>query len=504
MSYGAIAFNILAGLLYTPWMIRQIGRSDYGLFILSSSLIGMFLLDFGIGNAIGRYVSKYRAENNPQKINDFLGMVTKIYVAIDILLFAALFTFFFFLQDIYVELAPEEIAKFKVIYIITGLYLVISFPFIPRTWILMSFEKFFFAKFLTLLQKVLTVTCVVVVLLLGYKLYALVLVNALVGILIIIVSLFYIKKTIPIQINYWYWDWKIVREIFVFSLWITVIIITLKMIVAITPSILGVFSGTNQIGIFGIAMTIEGYTNTLATALSGLFLPKLSRMLLPQHENQHKDYKNNKEFESLMIRVGRIQYFTVGGIILFFVCLGKDFITLWLGHDFVQSYFVAVLLILPSLVSLTQDVGITALVVINKVKYRAFATIVIACISLVLSCLLTGKYGAIGSATGIFIGYVVGNIFIMNYIYYKTLGLNVFKLIKECQFAFLLPSSLFIIICCTIQKNYVTPFWSGFILKSIIFSIIYFLLFWFLGLNIYEKRLITAPIKNLFSIFIAK
>ena len=32
ISYAAIAINIVATLLYTPWMVRQIGQANYGLF----------------------------------------------------------------------------------------------------------------------------------------------------------------------------------------------------------------------------------------------------------------------------------------------------------------------------------------------------------------------------------------------------------------------------------------------------------------------------------------
>ena len=47
ISYAAIAINIVATLLYTPWMVRQIGQANYGLFTLATSLINLFLIDFG-------------------------------------------------------------------------------------------------------------------------------------------------------------------------------------------------------------------------------------------------------------------------------------------------------------------------------------------------------------------------------------------------------------------------------------------------------------------------
>lgn len=64
ITYLSIAFNIIAGLIYTPWMVDQIGQSDYGIYTLANSLISLFLIDFGLSSATSRFVAKYRAEND--------------------------------------------------------------------------------------------------------------------------------------------------------------------------------------------------------------------------------------------------------------------------------------------------------------------------------------------------------------------------------------------------------------------------------------------------------
>ena len=56
LSYLSIALNIITGLIYTPWMISQIGKSQYGLYTLANSLITLFLIDFGLSSATSRYI----------------------------------------------------------------------------------------------------------------------------------------------------------------------------------------------------------------------------------------------------------------------------------------------------------------------------------------------------------------------------------------------------------------------------------------------------------------
>ena len=69
LSYLSIGINIIAGLLYTPWMVDTIGKSDYGLYTLANSLITLFLVDFGLSSAVSRYVAKYRAEGQWDRVD---------------------------------------------------------------------------------------------------------------------------------------------------------------------------------------------------------------------------------------------------------------------------------------------------------------------------------------------------------------------------------------------------------------------------------------------------
>ena len=78
LSYVAIAVNIIAGLIYTPWMIGQIGQSQYGLYTLANSLITLFLVDFGLSSATARYLSKCNAEGDREGAEKILGAIYKL------------------------------------------------------------------------------------------------------------------------------------------------------------------------------------------------------------------------------------------------------------------------------------------------------------------------------------------------------------------------------------------------------------------------------------------
>lgn len=90
ISYVSLFINIIIGLVYTPWMINSIGKSNYGLYTLAMSLIGLFVFDFGLSNAVTRFVSKYIAEGQHDRVNKLLGLVYKLYMIIDVVILIAI------------------------------------------------------------------------------------------------------------------------------------------------------------------------------------------------------------------------------------------------------------------------------------------------------------------------------------------------------------------------------------------------------------------------------
>jgi len=98
ISYFSIFFGIATGLIYTPWMMKEIGQSSYGLYTLAMSLINTFMIDFGLSMAAQRYITKYLAENDQKSVNDITGLIYKLYFAITFIILAILLVLYFFIE----------------------------------------------------------------------------------------------------------------------------------------------------------------------------------------------------------------------------------------------------------------------------------------------------------------------------------------------------------------------------------------------------------------------
>jgi len=495
LSYILIVLNIVSGVIYVPWMINIIGDSNFGLYTLAISVVSFFVLDFGISQSISKFISRYRSEGKEDQVNKFLGITYKLYLIIDIVIFFILVIIWLYSESIFVKLNADELAKLKNIFLIAGVTSVIAFPFLTLNSILTSYERFIFLKACALINKALIILLTILFLVLGYGLYTLILVNSAVNILIIFIKLIYINKRIGIKVDYKIKNKLLVKQIFSFSIWITIINIAQRLTLNIAPSILAIFSNTiepssTEITYFSLGLTIEGFVWSFAYALNGLFLPKVTNLIVKQ--------KDNSKLLSLMIRVGRLQFLIIGLIIMGFSLMGKEFILLWMGEGYIKSYYVGILLIIPQIIFLTQEIARTALIVVDEVKYRAFVYIGGTILSLVLSIVLSPKYGAIGTAFAIFISHIFTDTIAMNIIYKKILKIDMKQFYKKSYFELLLPFLICSPIIIFMQNYFPTNNILVFLGKVIFIGVIYFILLWISALNKNEKNEFIHIIKTLF------
>lgn len=486
MSYVAIGINIISGLVYTPWMIRSIGRENFGLYTLALSVITLFVFDFGLSAAVTRFIAKYLAEGRQDKANNCLGLVYRLYFIIDMVLLVGLAVLYFFIPQIYKELTAEEVEKFKVIYVMVSVYSVLSFPFIPVNGVLTAHEKFVQLKVCDVAHKLMIVGAMTVCLLLGYGLYALVIVNVSSGLLTIALKLWVIYFLTPQRVNFSYYNRSEFGQVVSYSGWVTVMQVAQRFIFNIAPSILGYFSGSASIAILGIAMTIEGYTYTFSTAIHGMFLPRVTRIVT----------NNPDDLLPLMVRVGRIQILIIGAIILGFITLGKDFILLWVGDKFEASYLCAVLIVLPSFLHLPQEIGSQAIYAQNRVRSLAITYVGMAVLNILLAVTLAGSFGALGISISVCAAYLFRTVG-MDIIFWKELNIDVLTFFRKAFVPFVLPIVLVLFVSTLVVYYNPLPLsWLTFIAEGLAFVAVYGIVMWGIGMNRYEKNLITEPVRK--------
>lgn len=488
ISYVLIAINILLGLLYTPWILKTIGSSDYGLYTLAGSLIALFLLDFGMSSAVTRFVAMYRAEDKKEKINQFIGMVVRLYLFLMLIISAVLLIVFINIDSIYSNLTAEEIGKFKIVFGLTAVCVVICFPVNICNGILNAFEEYIPLKLTDVFNKIGTVIVTVTVLLHNGGLYALILVNEGFNFLSFVIRLLAIKKSTDVNVNMKYFNWKEMSGIFSFSAWTTVTAVSQQMIFGFMPSILAMVLNTAAITLFGFANIIEGYISTITSGINGMFLPMISRVTAGREDAG--------DVLPLMIKVGRINQSIASILLMGILVLGQEFVHVWVGDAYGDLYYCIVLLASPYLISASQQIASSSMIVMNKIKYTAVINLLTGIFNLVTAYLVAPQVGVVGVCALIALIYWIRIIF-CNVIYKHVLNIDVWKFFRECHLkllpAILVSTLLAVAISCFFPwKTQMLGGWLQFAFKVAAVLLEYVLCMWFLGWNRYEKNLVLS------------
>lgn len=490
LSYTNIILSNVINLVFTPFLLITLGKSEYGLYMLIGAFVGYIaVLDFGLGNTIIRYIAKYRAENDKQGEQGFLSLSFLIYGVLAIISIIIGFALIPLLPMVFGKLSTNELITatkmFEVLILNIGLTLFLN----AFTSIMSGYEKFVFPRVITIIRVIIRPIAIVALLLMGYKAFAIVVVDTVLNLLLLFINMWFVFFKMKIKVKYQRQHWPFVKEILLFSVFVFINMIVDQVYWRLGQTVVGIFYGAAPVAIFVIGMQFPAYYMNFSTAISGVFLPRATQMCV--------DNASGDELTGLLIKTGRIQFIVIGFILSGFILLGKPFVILWAGSDYVDAYYIALIAMVPLTIPLIQNVGISILQAKNLHAFRSIMYLVISILNFGISILLTKEIGIIGAVIGTSISLILGNIIIINIYYQRKVGLNIPQFFKE-TFNHLLPAiTLSIIIGCVFLYIPVGS-WLGLLVKGVLFSIVYIILVWKIGMNVYEKRLFSEPVKLFF------
>lgn len=497
LSYISMILTSGISILYTPIMLSLLGQSEYGLYNISNSIIGYLgVLDFGLGNAVVRYTAKYRTLNDKDGEENLQGMFIVIYsiLAIIILVVGGMLVMH---SDLLFssKLTSVELDRMKVIMVIMIFNLAISFPFGVFGGIITAHEHFIFPKIIAIIRAILNPMVMLPLLFIGYGSIGMATATTVVNIVFIGVNIYYCFKVLKIKIKFKKLEFRILKEISGYSFFIFLNIIVDKIYWSTDQFILGAVSGTVAVAIYSIGSTLNAYYMNFSTAISGVFLPKVTKMITRNVDDE--------ELTSLFIKAGRVQYIVMAFILSGFFIFGKEFIYIWAGEGYAEAYYIALIVMIPLTIPLIQNIGITILQAKNMHKFRSNVYIVIAVINVILSIPLAKILGGIGAALSTAVSMVIGNIIIINIYYYRKINIDIVKFWKNI-IKMTIPISISIIMGKLIDHLINLRGYTGIFIKGSIFAVIFFILMWNLAMNNYEKQLIIKPINKIRSKLIAR
>ena len=490
LSYISTAISIVIQLVYMPVMIRLLGKSEYGLYSLVSSVVSyLSLFSLGFTGAYLRFFARFY--KNREKLASLNGMFLTLFSILASVATICGIVLSFFPEQIFgSKLLGSELSKARILMLILVINIAINLISGIFDSIIGAYEQFVFQRIVGIASAIVNPFICLPLLLMGYGSVMLVVVATGVTIVRFIVNVWFCIYKIQIPVSFHGFQWSLLKEITVFSSFLLLNMIIDQINWNVDKLILGHTNGTEEIAVYGVASQFNSLFMVFSTTISSVFSPRVN-LIAAQKVNNYQT-----EFTKLMARIGRIQWFILGLLTGGFIVFGKYFIVhIFAGEGYEEAYIVALFLVIPTLIPLIQNVGIEMQRAINKHQFRSIIYMIIAISNVVISIPLADKWGAVGAAMGTAFSLLIGNGLIMNIFYHKVLHINMkyfWKEILKTWKGFLIPTILALLITrCVAFDNM-----RIFLINAVIFTVVYCVSILIFSCNVEEKKLIFSMIKR--------
>ena len=426
LSYISTAVSIVIQLVYMPVMIRLLGQSEYGLYSLVSGVVSYLgLFSLGFSGAYMRFFAK--SYGDKEKTASLNGMFLILFSVLAVMATICGIVLSFFPKQIFGDkLTVSELSKAKILMLILVVNIAISLISGLLDSIISAYEQFVFQRIAGLASIVLSPFITLPLLLIGYRSIMLVVVSTVLALIRFAVNIWFCIKKIKIPLSFKGFEWRLLKEIGVFSSFLFINMIIDQINWNVDKLILGHTSGTNEVAVYGVASQFNSLFMTFSTTVSSVFSPRVNLIAAQNGKNV------STEFTNLMAKIGRIQWLILGLPTLGFIVFGKYFIVnIFAGKGYEDAHAAALFLILPALIPLIQNVGIEMQRALNKHQFRSIIYLIMAIGNVLISIPLAGKFGAVGAAMGTALSLLVANGLIMNIFYHKVLKIDMKYFWKE-------------------------------------------------------------------------
>ena len=487
--------GIIIGILYTPLMIRFLGQSEYGVYSAVSSTVGLLsLLSLGFGAGYVKYYSKYKKENNLESIYKLNGLFLIIFSLIGLIALICGVLMTLNIKAIYSDgLTQEEYDIAKTLMLLMTVNTALSFSTGIFGTIISANEQFIFLKSIGVIKTVVSPLFNIILLYCGYRSVAMAVASLTITVLVEVIYFSYLVFKLKNKFIFRDFEKGIFKNLFTYTGFIALNLVVDKVNWNVDKVLLGRFSGTTAVAVYSIAASLRSYYESFSTAISGVFTPKIHRII---NETAGDEIKQRRALTDLFIKVGRIQFLILGLIMTGVVFFGKPFIKHWVGIGYDDAYIIAIPLMASGTISLIQNIGIEIQRALDRHRFRAIAYFCMAILNVALSVVLCQKYGAVGCVVGTVVAVILANGLMLNIYMHKRCNIDIIAFWKNILLMMLgwvpvIAAGVFINLFFDL-----TNIWM-FIIGGGIYTCVYGVSMWILSMNKFEKQQILSPIQKI-------
>lgn len=489
LSYSSSLLLAAVNIFLTPFLIRSLGSVEYGIYQSMASFAGyLVLINFGTGTVMTRYVSMYLGKGDKKNERNYIAMCLIITMVLAIIIAAVSMIMYMFIENMYsATITSGQMKHAKSLFLVVSLNVIVTLIAQAFQGIITAYEKFNFTGVWNISRVLLKVALLVSVFFLWKDSMVIALVDLFLSCLFLVLCAGYTIK-LKATPKLYKFDKKIFVSSAVFSLAIMLQAVVNQVNSKVDITILGVMESQESVTRYSVAMQVFSIFSTLSTAAIAIYLPKFTKLIASGKTDGDIITKE-------MIAPSRIQTLVSGTIMFGFLVCGMDFIKVWMGEGFDLSWWIAIIILIPSFLVYTNGVVVSVLDAMQKRLVRSVVLALVAVVNVIVSIVLVKFFGEIGAPVGTAVTTFAGSFIIMNIYYKKVIGIKVIALFKGI-FKGVLPSFVIAILASLPAVIFVPVGFTGLVVKGGVFMAVLVACLMLFGFNKEEKSLILKPLRR--------
>lgn len=489
LSYLHILISNTISIIYTPYMLRMMGQSEYGLFGTANSFISyLSILSFGIGGAYIRFNARCRAAGDREGEKQLNGMFLTVFSCLSVLVLIGGIGCIVLAEELVEEsFTAQELYKLRIILMLLVVNMMITFICNVVMMALQAYEKYIVLRIVSLISCIVTPIANVIALQMGGRAVAITAISLVISVASYGFYFFYARKAIKMEFSFRGFRKDVLKEIFIFSGFLFLNSITDQITFSTDNIVLSALKGTGAVAVYTVGANFRGYFQQFSSAVSSVFAPSVN-MIVARNQG-------NKALDEIFIRVGRVQFYVVSLILIGYLSIGKDFVRLWAGENYGDAFYIGLMLMLSVFVPAFQNVGLEIQKAKNMHKARSVVYFLIALANVGLTIPFAKWWGGIGAALATMVTTFFGYVVFMNYYYWKHIELDIlgfWKSIVQILPGFILPS----VVGLLINRFWAMNDFLDILSAAAVISVIFVISIWIFSVNAYERNILKTPIRK--------
>jgi O-antigen/teichoic acid export membrane protein len=432
--YVNVAVELLLGLVMLPFNARYLGASDYGLWVLASSMVAYFpVLDLGYGGAMERFVAHYRARQDAGAINQIASTLVALFSGMALLGFLVLAVVAWNFASLF-NLDPAQARTGAIVMMCVSLQVASGLPFAIYGAIVNAFQRTYRNAAVGITVTILVAAVNVSIVLGGGSLVQLVAAMTAVRMLGYLAYRYNAYRVFPLLRTRFSLIRKArLREVTGFSVYMLIQDIAVKLNYATDPIVIAAALSTGAVAIWTVAQRLADVILQMTNQLNYTLFPIVVDADAAQHHSR---------LQTVLVEGTRLSLAASLPVAGSLALMAHPVVVGWAGHEYASAATVVQLLALVVVVRVGSWTASTVLQGGGRHRLVAVSNLVAATTNVLLSIALVRAYGLRGMAIATLIPVTIRAVAVLIPVACSRVGMSLGRFIGEAIWPAVWPAAV--------------------------------------------------------------